>query len=101
MKRRQLAGCCLQPGCLDRLRRTTEHGTRSREPAENNRGHKMQRDAYPAARMIVRVLGFSVLVVVGAAAPGSAQQPPPDGWVVIPVEDYRALRALAYPPTRP
>jgi len=61
----------------------------------------MQRDAYPAARMIVRVLGFSVLVVVGAAAPGSAQQPPPDGWVVIPVEDYRALRALAYPPTRP
>jgi hypothetical protein len=44
---------------------------------------------------------LSVIVVLGAAGGSSAQQPRPDGWVVIPVDDYRALRARAYPPARP
>lgn len=50
--------------------------------------------------------GFAWLVLIAAsAAPMAGQAPPPAssanpaaGWVVIPVEDYRALRAKAYPP---
>ena len=35
---------------------------------------------------------------LGAVAPAKASPPAtPDGWVVIPVDDYRALRARAYP----
>ena len=56
-----------------------------------------------------RVVGARVvvwLIVVGliATVPGAAiaQQPPrPDGWVVIAVEEYRALRARAFPPDQP
>jgi hypothetical protein len=39
---------------------------------------------------------------IGLATPAFAQQPAePDGWVVIPVDDYRALRLKAFPPDRP
>src|SRR5829696_7812664 len=61
----------------------------------------MVRIARQAAPTRVRRLMLSVIVVLGAAGGSSAQQPRPDGWVVIPVDDYRALRARAYPPTRP
>jgi hypothetical protein len=41
-------------------------------------------------------------VLLCAAATSGAQQPPrPDGWVVIPVDDYRALRLAAYPAEPP
>jgi hypothetical protein len=39
---------------------------------------------------------FVCLMTAGAAA----QQPPPaDGWVVLPIDEYRALRARAFPAT--
>ena len=39
------------------------------------------------------------LVLVFAALNGSAQNAPPatDGWVVLPVDEYRALRRAAFP----
>ena len=41
-------------------------------------------------------------LVLGALASVRAQDAPrPDGWVVISVDDYRALRLSAYPPDRP
>ena len=41
-------------------------------------------------------------VTVCAVPIAGAQQPArPDGWVVIPVEEYRALRLKAFPPDRP
>ena len=45
-----------------------------------------------------RVLLLAPLVIL-AAAPVAARQDPAraDGWVVIPVDDYRALRAKAFP----
>lgn len=58
--------------------------------------------------MTTRRLFVSVLVVCAAAtAPARAQEPTRDardardGWVVLPVQEYRALRATAYPPDRP
>ena len=43
------------------------------------------------------VVAMTMLII----APASAQTTPaPDGWVVIPVDDYRALRAKAFPPDR-
>jgi hypothetical protein len=44
------------------------------------------------------VCAFVVLCVASAAG---AQVSAPDGWVVIPVEEYRALRLRAFPPERP
>jgi hypothetical protein len=40
-----------------------------------------------AARVRGRDPIIGVILILGAAAHGRAQQPPPDGWVVIPVED--------------
>ncbi|MCA1559482.1 MAG: hypothetical protein LC753_11230 [Acidobacteria bacterium] len=41
-------------------------------------------------------------VTVCAVSIVGAQQPArPDGWVVIPVDEYRALRLKAFPPDRP
>jgi hypothetical protein len=41
-------------------------------------------------------------LVLGALATVRSQDAPrPDGWVVISVDDYRALRLSAYPPDRP
>src|SRR5690349_19292913 len=54
--------------------------------------------------------GFAIRLLlwcmaVAAAIPAAAQTPPAqprsDGWVVIPVDEYRALRLKAYPPDRP
>jgi hypothetical protein len=60
----------------------------------------MVREARQTVHGTVRVI-VGVVLVLGAAAASHARQPPPDGWVVIPVDDYRALRTRAYPPTRP
>jgi hypothetical protein len=47
-------------------------------------------------------LAFSIAVSLAAAAPvrAAVQEPTRDGWVVLPVEDYRALRIKAFPPDR-
>ena len=47
-----------------------------------------------------RVLLLAPLVIL-ATAPAAARQDPArtDGWVVIPVDDYRALRVKAFPAT--
>ena len=50
------------------------------------------------------VLIFALIVALaGASAPAVRAQelPRSDGWVVIPIEDYRALRLKAYPPEPP
>jgi hypothetical protein len=49
---------------------------------------------------------FVTLLIVCAAAAAAAQeaarpQAAADGWVVLPVNEYRALRAKAFPPDRP
>jgi hypothetical protein len=46
--------------------------------------------------MVGLIAGVTSAILI-AAAP---QEPPrPDGWVVLPIDDYRALRARAYPNT--
>ena len=50
-------------------------------------------------RIVCLVMSVSA---IGLATSALAQQPAePDGWVVIPVDDYRALRLKAFPPDRP
>jgi hypothetical protein len=45
---------------------------------------------------------ITITLSIGHAAQAFAQQPArPDGWVVIPVDEYRALRLKAFPPDRP
>ena len=61
----------------------------------------MARDVRRLLRTQVHCLIPTLALVLGAATTGSAQQPRPDGWVVIPVEEYRALRARAFPAARP
>src|SRR5437899_7692485 len=46
-------------------------------------------------------LGLVVACVCLRAAAGSAQTTPPEGWVVLPVDEYRALRDKALPPPPP
>lgn len=59
------------------------------------------RDARRSLQAVLRLLTIC-FVIACAAGRATAQPPPrPDGWVVIPVEDYRALRLRAFPPTRP
>lgn len=48
----------------------------------------------------IRRSTICALVLLLCATP-QAQQPAPDGWVVIPVDEYRALRLKAYPPAHP
>jgi hypothetical protein len=50
-----------------------------------------------------RLLSISVLALSCTLGSAHAQTPPVSdtGWVVIPVDDYRALRLRAYPPDRP
>jgi len=45
-----------------------------------------------------RLVVIASLLAAAVAAPLGAQPRPEEGWVVIPVDDYRALRARAYPP---
>ena len=52
------------------------------------------------ARLFVSIGLVLCLCPIGAS-PLAAQQPAPDGWVVIPVDEYRALRLKAFPPDRP
>ena len=44
---------------------------------------------------------LAILVCMCAAAKVHAQQPAPDGWVVLPVDEYRTLLARANPDTPP
>src|SRR5919112_1486291 len=39
-----------------------------------------------------------LFVCAFAATPARAQAPAPDGWVVLPIDEYRSLRARANPP---
>jgi hypothetical protein len=51
---------------------------------------------------MVRAILVCALVVFCVASSARAQvSAPPEGWVVIPVEEYRALRLRAFPPERP
>jgi hypothetical protein len=43
----------------------------------------------------------ALLVSMAAGSTRAVAQSPPDGWVVLGVEDYRALRTRAMPPTPP
>ena len=42
-----------------------------------------------------------LIVCAVAATPARAQNPAPDGWVVLPVDEYRQLRARANPVALP
>jgi hypothetical protein len=44
-----------------------------------------------------RWLTAVLVCLVTAGAAGAQEPPPPDGWVVLPIDDYRALRARAFP----
>lgn len=48
------------------------------------------------------VFVIAVIASLSAVAPArpAVQEPAREGWVVLPVEDYRSLRAKAYPPDR-
>jgi hypothetical protein len=41
-----------------------------------------------------------IVLLVGALAPGLGAETPTEGWVVLPAQEYRALRDLAYPRAR-
>ena len=51
---------------------------------------------------VLRILITTCVAALICAAPSAyAQQPPStDGWVVLGIDDYRALRARAYPTPR-
>ena len=52
--------------------------------------------------MVRAVLVCAAVVVCMASSIARAQQPAvSDGWVVIPVDEYRSLRLKAFPPERP
>jgi hypothetical protein len=66
----------------------------------------MLRASLVKLRIGIRVLFISVLVVGCVPVTTVAQTQPAtaarnDGWVVIPVDEYRALRLKAFPPDRP
>ena len=50
---------------------------------------------------VMTALAICTAPGAGRAAGQTAATPRTDGWVVIPVEDYRALRLRAFPPDRP
>jgi hypothetical protein len=47
-----------------------------------------------------RWAGATALVLINAVLCGAQGTPNPDGWVVLPVDDYRALRLAAFPAER-
>jgi hypothetical protein len=52
----------------------------------------------PKERVMTRTLVAMVTVTLAATLPTAAQQPPPtDGWVVLTLDEYRTLRARAFP----
>ncbi len=58
------------------------------------------RSTYRSAMHLGAVATVCVIGIAGAAAQTPAP-PRTDGWVVIPVEEYRALRLRAFPPVKP
>jgi hypothetical protein len=49
-----------------------------------------------------RIVPLILAATLGAGVLAAAQTPPrTDGWVVIPVNDYRSLRSKAFPPDQP
>jgi hypothetical protein len=48
-----------------------------------------------------RLIVLTLIVCLCAATNARAQAPAPDGWVVLPVDEYRALRARAIPEPAP
>jgi hypothetical protein len=53
---------------------------------------------------MVRGVTFGLGLLLGGALPARAQDPAAtrgEGWVVLPVNEYRALRTKAFPPDRP
>lgn len=56
---------------------------------------EMQEDGMDRARLVLA--GIVVWTVCGAAAIAAQTPAPPEGWVVLPVDEYRALRERAIP----
>src|SRR4051812_13508256 len=48
----------------------------------------------------IRLAGLAALLMFCAVAAAAQQPAPTDGWVVLPVDDYRALRQAAFPSER-
>src|SRR5262249_32071058 len=65
--------------------------------------HKEARNARPLPRVgaLERRESMSPILVLALLLTPAAAEPARDGWVVLPVQDYQALRAKAYPPERP
>jgi hypothetical protein len=57
--------------------------------------------AYRFGIQVMAALTICTAMGAGRAAGQTAAAPRTDGWVVIPVEEYRALRLRAFPPDRP
>ena len=52
-------------------------------------------------RIVVRCVVLAVLLLCRSSLAIAQPPPRPEGWVVIPVDEYRALRLKAFPPDRP
>jgi hypothetical protein len=57
--------------------------------------------AYRFGMHVVAAATLCVTIGVAGTAAQTAAPPRADGWVVIPVEEYRALRLRAFPPDKP
>ena len=57
--------------------------------------------AFGRHRCAVRSVLFAIALLCPARFVFAQQPPRPEGWVVIPVDEYRALRTRAFPPGRP
>lgn len=55
---------------------------------------QLQFASAPAASLSIAFLIFSAIICAAQTPPGA------DGWVVLPVDDYRALREAAFPAER-
>jgi hypothetical protein len=51
--------------------------------------------------MRVRLMAIGLLVWSSMTGLGAQTTAPPDGWVVLPVDEYKALRERAFPPATP
>jgi hypothetical protein len=54
----------------------------------------------PATTLIKRMGGLAAVILLSCMACLGQNQPAADGWVVLPVDDYRALREAAFPGER-
>ncbi len=52
------------------------------------------------AASALRLSGLCALLLLGAVVASAQSSAAPDGWVVLPVDDYRALRQAAFPSER-